>query len=40
VLETLRIRHNRAYDNYEAMISETGPDANPSDGLARESCRG
>jgi len=39
VLETLKSDSNRAYDNYEAMISETGPDGEPQDGLARELAR-
>ncbi|MEP3441358.1 MAG: FAD-dependent thymidylate synthase [Sulfitobacter sp.] len=39
VLEILKSDSNRAYDNYEAMISETGPDGEPQDGLARELAR-
>jgi thymidylate synthase (FAD) len=39
VLEILKTDSNRAYDNYEAMISETGPDGAPQDGLARELAR-
>jgi len=39
VLEILKSDSNRAYDNYEAMIAETGPDGEPQDGLARELAR-
>ena len=39
VLEILKSDSNRAYDHYEAMISETGPDGEPQDGLARELAR-
>ena len=39
VLEILKSDSNRAYDNYEAMISETGPDGEAQDGLARELAR-
>ncbi|WP_373030165.1 FAD-dependent thymidylate synthase [Sulfitobacter sp.] len=39
VLEILKTDSNRAYDNYEAMIAETGPDGQPQDGLARELAR-
>jgi thymidylate synthase (FAD) len=39
VLEILKSDSNRAYDNYESMISETGPDGAPQDGLARELAR-
>tara|TARA_R110002020_G_scaffold400596_7_gene610812 strand:- start:983 stop:1912 length:930 start_codon:yes stop_codon:yes gene_type:complete len=39
VLEILKSDSNRAYDNYEAMIGETGPDGAPQDGLARELAR-
>ena len=39
VLEILKSDSNRAYDNYEAMIGETGPDGEPQDGLARELAR-
>lgn len=39
VLEILKSDSNRAYDHYESMISETGPDGAPQDGLARELAR-
>ena len=39
VLEILKSDSNRAYDNYEAMIAEQGPDGKPQDGLARELAR-
>ncbi|UWR25398.1 FAD-dependent thymidylate synthase [Sulfitobacter sp. S223] len=39
VLEILKSDSNRAYDNYEAMIGETGPDGEAQDGLARELAR-
>ncbi|MEP2919431.1 MAG: FAD-dependent thymidylate synthase [Sulfitobacter sp.] len=39
VLEILKSDSNRAYDNYEAMIAETGPEGEPQDGLARELAR-
>ncbi|OAN96735.1 FAD-dependent thymidylate synthase [Sulfitobacter geojensis] len=39
VLEILKSDSNRAYDNYEAMISTDGPDGAPQDGLARELAR-
>jgi len=39
VLEILKSDSNRAYDNYEAMIAETGPDGESQDGLARELAR-
>ena len=39
VLEILKSDSNRAYDKYEAMIAETGPDGEPQDGLARELAR-
>ena len=39
VLEILKTDSNRAYDNYESMIGETGPDGQPQDGLARELAR-
>ena len=38
VLEILKSDSNRAYDNYESMISTDGPDG-PQDGLARELAR-
>lgn len=39
VLEILKADSNRAYDNYEMMIGETGPDGEAQDGLARELAR-
>ena len=39
VLEMLKSDANRAYDNYEAMLSTTGPDGDPQQGLARELAR-
>lgn len=39
VLEILKADSNRAYDNYEAMISQEGPDGAEQDGLARELAR-
>ncbi|MGJ8594547.1 FAD-dependent thymidylate synthase [Sulfitobacter sp.] len=39
VLEILKSDSNRAYDNYENMIAETGPDGEAQDGLARELAR-
>ncbi|WP_299415124.1 FAD-dependent thymidylate synthase [uncultured Sulfitobacter sp.] len=39
VLEILKSDSNRAYDHYESMIGETGPDGEPQDGLARELAR-
>ena len=39
VLEILKSDSNRAYDNYESMISTDGPDGAPQDGLARELAR-
>lgn len=39
VLEILKSDSNRAYDNYEAMISTSGPDGAEQDGLARELAR-
>jgi thymidylate synthase (FAD) len=39
VLEILKSDSNRAYDHYESMISETAPDGQPQDGLARELAR-
>jgi thymidylate synthase (FAD) len=39
VLEILKSDSNRAYDHYESMIAETGPDGEPQDGLARELAR-
>ncbi len=39
VLEILKADSNRAYDNYEAMIAQEGPDGAPQDGLARELAR-
>jgi thymidylate synthase (FAD) len=39
VLEILKADSNRCYDNYEAMIGETGPDGEKQDGLARELAR-
>ncbi|KIT15422.1 FAD-dependent thymidylate synthase [Jannaschia aquimarina] len=39
VLDWLRDDATRAYDHYEAMIGETGPDGTPQQGLARELAR-
>ncbi|TMM50873.1 FAD-dependent thymidylate synthase [Sulfitobacter sabulilitoris] len=39
VLDILKADSNRAYDHYEQMIGETGPDGAPQDGLARELAR-
>jgi thymidylate synthase (FAD) len=39
VLEILKADSTRAYDNYEAMISQDGPDGEKQDGLARELAR-
>ncbi|WP_187430462.1 Flavin-dependent thymidylate synthase [Roseobacter fucihabitans] len=39
VLEILKSDSNRAYDNYEAMISQDGPGGETQDGLARELAR-
>ncbi|MGB3243269.1 MAG: FAD-dependent thymidylate synthase, partial [Sulfitobacter sp.] len=39
VLEILKADSNRAYDNYEMMIGEKGPDGEDQDGLARELAR-
>jgi thymidylate synthase (FAD) len=39
VLEILKADSNRAYDHYEEMISQDGPDGAPQDGLARELAR-
>ncbi|CTQ31634.1 FAD-dependent thymidylate synthase [Jannaschia rubra] len=39
VLDWLRDDSNRAYDHYEAMISDTAPDGTPQAGLARELAR-
>jgi thymidylate synthase (FAD) len=39
VLEILKTDSNRAYDNYEAMISDTDANGDAQDGLARELAR-
>lgn len=39
VLEILKSDAGRAYDNYEAMLSQEGPDGAPQQGLARELAR-
>ena len=39
VLEMLKSDANRAYDNYEAMLSTTAPDGTAQQGLARELAR-
>ncbi|WP_281825898.1 FAD-dependent thymidylate synthase [Jannaschia rubra] len=39
VLDWLRDDSDRAYDHYEAMISDTAPDGTPQAGLARELAR-
>ena len=39
VLRWLREDADRSYDRYEAMLSETGPDGGPQQGLARELAR-
>ena len=39
VLELLKSDANRAYDHYEAMLSQAQPDGTPQQGLARELAR-
>ena len=39
VLDLLREDAGRAYDHYEAMLSQDGPDGSPQQGLARELAR-
>ncbi len=39
VLEWLKADAGRAYDHYEAMLSQTQPDGSPQQGLARELAR-
>ncbi|MBC7479693.1 MAG: FAD-dependent thymidylate synthase [Pseudorhodobacter sp.] len=39
VLQLLKSDANTAYDHYEAMLSTTGPDGTPQQGLARELAR-
>ena len=39
VLDILRADAGRAYDHYEEMLGETGPDGMPQQGLARELAR-
>ncbi|MCR8723040.1 FAD-dependent thymidylate synthase [Frigidibacter sp. ROC022] len=39
VLDWLKADAGRAYDHYEAMISDTAPDGSPQQGLARELAR-